>query len=176
MISAHEAPVSRSLYPAAIGPAYQLGAIVSTSAGIALGLVVLVVVWFALLWFAICYVFARASGWNRLRQLYETDWCEGPTSILSGHVGRSRVRGALIAGATPAGLYLNVTAPFRLFAGPVLIPWHDITVSPPSRGTASFVTLDFPHARTSLRVREDVARRLLEIRATGLKPFMHNTN
>ncbi len=132
--------------------------------GITFGILALVVVWFAFLWFAICYVLARASGWNRLRRLYETGRFEGPTSIVSGHVGRSRFRGALIAGATPAGLYLNVTAPFRIFAGPVLIPWHDITVSPSSGAIASFVTFDFPNARTSLRVREDVAGKLLEWR------------
>src|SRR5262249_14977019 len=103
-----------------------LGGIVVTTAGLILGIVALAAIWFALLWFLICYLFARVSGWTRLRRLYETGSFEGPTSAFSGRVGRSRLRGALIAGATPAGLYMNVTAPFRIFAGPVFIPWHDI--------------------------------------------------
>jgi hypothetical protein len=70
---------------------------------------------------------------------------------------------ALIGGATPAGLYLNVAAPFRIGAGPVLIPWHDITVSPVSSfGSISLVTFEFPSARTRLRVQENVASKLIE--------------
>ena len=141
--------------------------IVLTTAGIALGIVVLAAVWFALLWLTICYVFSRASGLSRLRRLYGTGVFEGPTSTISGRLGRSRLRGALIAGATPSSLYLNVSAPFRIFVGPVLIPWRDITVSAPSAGSASFVTFDFPSARTSLRVQEEVAGKILEWRRGG---------
>lgn len=133
-----------------------------TTAGLVLGIVVLAAIWFAILWLAICYAFAKTSGWLRLRPVYETGQFEGSTFKLSGYLGRSRFRGALIAGATPAGLYLNVAAPFRIFARPVLIPWHDITVSPPSVGPNPLVTFNLPKARTSLRVREDVASKLLE--------------
>jgi len=51
-----------------------------------------------------------------------------------------------------------------MFTAPVLIPWHDITVSPPSQDPLVLVTFDFPKARTSLRVQEDVASQLLEWR------------
>jgi hypothetical protein len=70
-------------------------------------------------------------------------------------------------GASAAGLYLNVVAIFRIGAGPVLIPWHDITVSPPSGDLPSFVAFEFPKADTRLRVREDVASKLLEWRRGG---------
>lgn len=94
--------------------------------------------------------------------LYETGTFEGATSTFSGYVGPSRYRGSLIAGATSAGLYLNVAALFRIGAGPVLIPWHDITVSAPGAGSNSLVTFEFPKARTRLRVPESVAGKLLE--------------
>lgn len=135
-----------------------------TNTTLVLSIVAAVAVWFVALWVAICYSIALVSGWRRLRPLYETGPFEGATSRFSGYVGRSRYRGALIAGATPAGLYLNVAVPFRIGAGPVLIPWHDITVAAPSAGPASFVTFEFPNARTSLRTPEDVARKLLKWR------------
>jgi hypothetical protein len=128
-----------------------------------LGIIALAVAWFFVLWLAICHVIAFASGWRRLRQLYETGPFDGPTFRFSGYVGPSRYRGAaLIGAATPAGLYLNVAAMFRIGAGPVLIPWHDITVSPPSSGLISLVTFDFPRARTRLRVQDNVASKLIE--------------
>jgi hypothetical protein len=136
---------------------------VPTTLGLILGIIALAAVGFVALWLAICYSIALVAGWKRLRQLYETGPFEGPTSTFSGYLGPSRYRGgALIVGATSAGLYLSVAAPFRIGAGPVLIPWHDITVSPPSTGLISLVTFDFPKARTSLRVRESVASKLLE--------------
>ena len=141
-----------------------------TTLGLVLGIIALVVVWFVVLWLAICYTIASVSGWRRLRQLYETGPFEGPTFKFAGYVGPSRFRGAaLIAGATPAGLYLNVVAPFRIGAGPVLIPWHDITVSPPSGGPTSLVTFEFPAARTRLRVQESVAGKLIAGRRGELK-------
>jgi hypothetical protein len=135
---------------------------VLTNTGLVLSIIAAAAAWFVILWVAICYTIASVSGWKRLRPLYETGPFEGATSKFSGYVGRSRYRGALIAGATPAGLYLNVAAPFRIGAGPVLIPWHDIKVSAPGPGVVSFVTFEFPNARTNLRVPEDVARELLK--------------
>lgn len=137
--------------------------LVPTTLGLVLGIIALAAVGFVALWVAICYGIALVAGWKRLRQLYETGPFEGgPTSTVPGYLGPSRYRGgALIVGATSAGLYLNVVAMFRIGAGPVLIPWHDITVSPPSTGPISTVTFDFPKARTSLRVRESVASKLL---------------
>ena len=132
-----------------------------STAAFTLLIVAVAVGWFALLWVAICYLFARASGWNRLRRLYETGRFEASVSTVSGRLGRSRLRGALVAGATPAGLYLNVSTPFRIFAAPVLIPWPDITVSSPSSDHIPLVSFDFVKAQTSLRVREDVATMLL---------------
>jgi hypothetical protein len=126
-----------------------------------LGILAAAALWFVALWVAICYTIAAVSGWKRLRRLYGTATFEGVTSRFSGYVGRSRFRGALIAGATPAGLFLNVAAPFRIGAGPVLIPWQDIAVSPARPGVGSLVTFDFPRARTNLRAPEDVARELL---------------
>jgi hypothetical protein len=134
---------------------------VLTNTGLVLSIIAAATVWFVILWVAICYTIASVSGWKRLRSLYETGPFQGATSKFSGYVGRSRYRGALIAGATPAGLYLNVGAPFRIGVGPVLIPWHDIKVSAPRPGV-SFVTFEFPNARTNLRVSEDVARALLK--------------
>jgi hypothetical protein len=136
---------------------------VLTNTGLVLSIIAAAAVWFFVLWVAICYSIASVSGWRRLRLLYETGPFEGATSTFSGYVGRSRYRGgALIAAATPAGLYLNVAAPFRIGAGPVLIPWNDITVSPPSPGLIQLVTFAFPNARTSLRAPEHVARELLK--------------
>lgn len=120
------------------------------------------VLWFVVLWVAICYGIASVSGWRRLRSLYETGPFEGATFPFAGYVGRSRFRGnALIGGATSSALYLNIAAPFRIGAGPVLIPWHDITVSAPSLDPIPFVTFEFPKAQTSLRVTEPVASKLL---------------
>lgn len=133
-----------------------------TTTGLVVSIIAVAAVWFVVLWVAICYSIASVSGWRRLRLLYETGPFEGATSKFSGYVGRSRYRGALIAGATTAGLYLNVAAPFRIGAGPVFIPWHHITVSAPGPGLISFVTLEFPNARTSLRVPENVASKLLQ--------------
>lgn len=141
----------------------------ASTVGFTLGIVALAVLWFAFLWVGICFLFAKASGWTRLRQLYESAPLDGPTSTVSGRLGRSRLRGALIVAGTSAGLYLNVTAPFRIFVRPVLIPWHDITISPPSND--SLVTLHFFNARTSLRVREDVATNLLMWQQS--KPGLH---
>lgn len=136
-----------------------------TNTTLVLSIVAAAIVWFVALWVAICYGIASVSGWRRLRHLYETGPFEGATLRFAGYVGRSRYRGgALIAGATPAGLYLNVAGPFRIGAGPVLIPWHDITVAAPSAGPASLVTFEFPKARTSLRAPEEVARELLKWR------------
>jgi hypothetical protein len=133
-----------------------------TTAGLVFGIVALAVVWFVVLWLAICHGIATASGWKRLRRLYATGPFDGPTLTSAGYVGASRYRGAaLIAGATPAALYLNVAAIFRIGAGPVLVPWQDVTVSAPGTGPTSLVTFEIPAARTALRVREDVADRLL---------------
>ena len=133
-----------------------------TNTSLVLSIIAAAAVWFVVLWAAICYTIASVSGWRRLRLLYETGPFEGPTSKFSGYVGRSRFRGALIAGASPAGLYLNVAAPFRIGIGPILIPWRDITVSGPSPGLVSLVTFEFSKARTNLRAPEDVARELLK--------------
>lgn len=133
-----------------------------TTTSLVFGIVTLAVVWFAGLWLAICFGIATVSGWRRLRRLYETETFAGKTTAFSGYVGGSRFRGgALIAAATPAGLYLNVAPLFRVGAGPVLIPWRDITVFPPSGGPVSLVTFELPRARTSLRVPEVVAGELL---------------
>lgn len=133
-----------------------------TNTGLVLVIIAAGAVWFVVLWVAICYTIASVSGWRRLRLLYETGPFAGATSRFSGYVGRSRYRGALIAGATPAGLYLNVAAPFRIGAGPVLIPWRDIAVSAPSPGPISLVNFEFPNARTRLRAPAFVARELLK--------------
>jgi hypothetical protein len=136
---------------------------VLTNTGLVLAIIAAGAVWFVVLWVAICYTIASVSGWRRLRLLYDAGPFEGATFKFSGYVGRSRYRGgALIAGATPAGLYLNVAAPFRIGAGPVLIPWRDIAVSAPSPGPVSLVTFEFPNARTRLRAPEVVARELLK--------------
>lgn len=144
-----------------------------TTLALVLGIIALAAVWFVGLWLAICYGIAWVSGWRRLSQLYGTGSFEGPTFKCAGYVGASRYRGgALIAGSTPAGLYLNVAALFRIGAGPVLIPWRDITVSPPSGGLISLVTFEFPTARTRLRVQENVASKLIEGRQ-GAAPRAH---
>jgi hypothetical protein len=135
-----------------------------TTAVLVLSIIAGALVGFVLLWLAICYGIASVSGWRRLRVLYETSPFVGATSRISGYVGPSRYRGALIAGATAAGLYLNVVAVFRIGTAPLLIPWRDITVSPPSGGLVSLVTFDFPRAGTSLRVPESVAGKLLAAR------------
>lgn len=123
------------------------------------------IAWFAVLWVAICFTVATVSGWRRLRRLYETGPFDGPTFRTRGFVGRSRFRGrALIVGSTAAGLYLNVAAPFRIGAGPVLVPWDEVTRPAPSPGLVSFVTLEFPKAGTSLRLPEDLASQLLQRR------------
>jgi hypothetical protein len=143
----------------------------TTTLGLILGITALAIAWFVVLWLAICYSIALASGWRRLRQLYEARPFDGPTFRFAGYVGPSRYRGAaLIAASTSTGLYLNVAAPFRIGAGPVLIPWQDITVSPPCSGRISLVTLELPRARTRLRVEENVASRLMEGRPTWLNP------
>lgn len=139
-----------------------------TTAGFVLGILAIAVLWFVVLWLAICYAIASVSGWRRLLRLYPTVPFDGPTSKFSGYVGSSRYRGkALIGGATPAGLYLNVAAPFRVGAGPVFIPWNDIAVSPAKQGHTSLVAFDFPKARTTLRVLENVASELLAPRRIG---------
>ena len=136
-----------------------------SSSGLVLAIVAVAAVGFIALWLAISYLVASVSGWKRLRLLYETGPFEGPTFRFAGYVGGSRYRGiALIAGATPAGLYLNVAAPFRVGAGPVFIPWRDVTVSAPSSGRVALVSFAFPKARTTLRAPESVAIRLLERR------------
>jgi hypothetical protein len=137
---------------------------VPTTTSLVFSIIAAGAVWFVVLWVAICYSIASLSGWRRLRLLYETGPFEGATSKFSGYVGRSRYRGALIAGATQVGLYLNVAAPFRIGAGAVLIPWQDVTVSAPSPGVTPLVTFEFPNALTRLRVPEDVASKLLEWR------------
>jgi hypothetical protein len=144
-------------------PAASFRGTVFTTTSLVLSIIVLAVVWFVGLWLAICYFIASVSGWKRLRLLYGTGPFEGATHNFAGYVGPSRFRGrALIGGATPAGLYLNVVAPFRFGAGPLLIPWHDITVSAPSGGPISYVIFEFPKAQTRLRAPESVASRLLE--------------
>jgi hypothetical protein len=138
---------------------------VPTTLVLVFGILVVAVVGFVVLWVAICYAIAVASGWRRLLPLYGTGPFAGSTSSVAGYLGPSRYRGkALIVGASATGLYLNVVAIFRIGAGPVLIPWQDVAVSPPSADPPSLVTFDFPKARTRLRLREDVARKLLEWR------------
>ena len=140
-----------------------------TTTGLVLSIIALAAVWFVVLWLAICYGIAAVAGWRRLRLLYGTGPFEGATFTFSGYVGVSRYRGrALIAGATPAGLYLNVVAPFRVGAGPVLIPWHEIAVPAPSSSPLSLVTFEFPDARTRLRVPQNVAGELLERQRGGV--------
>ena len=136
-----------------------------STAGFVLSIVALSIVGFVVLWLAICYGIAKAAGWGRLRQLYETGSFEGPTSTSPGYVGASRYRGrALIVGASPAGLYLNVSALFRVGTRPVLIPWHDVSVSAPSSGPIPLVTFELAKAGTSLRVPEGAAGKILEWR------------
>ena len=134
----------------------------STTA-IVFGTIVLSTLMFIALWCGICYGISLVARWPRLRELYAYDQgFQGPTTTFSGYVGVSRYRGALIGGATAAGLYLNVAAPFRLGgAGPVFIPWQDISVLPPSGGLIPYVTFDFPKAGTRLRVPESVANGFL---------------
>jgi hypothetical protein len=136
---------------------------VLSTASLVLSIVALSVVWFVVLWLAICYGVAKAAGWGRLRQLYETGLFGGSTTTSAGYVGASRYRGrALIIGASPAGLYLNVSGLFRVGAGPVLIPWRDVTVSVPSSGSLPLVTFEVANARTSLRIPESAANQLLK--------------
>lgn len=129
-----------------------------STVGIILGIIALSALGFVGLWCGICYGLALVAGWPRLCELYALDQgFAGPTTTFSGYVGVTRYRGALTGGATPAGLYLNVAFPFRLGAGPVFIPWQDISVLPPSTGLFPLVTFDFPKAGTRLRVPESVA-------------------
>jgi hypothetical protein len=129
-----------------------------------LGIVALGLVWFVMLWLAVSYTIALVAGWRRLRQHYATSSFDGPSFPSAGYVGPSRYRGgALIVGATPAGLYLNVAAPFRIGAGPVLVPWQEIRVSKPGNDLMSTVTFELPEAGTRLRVAGDVADRLLAL-------------
>jgi hypothetical protein len=138
---------------------------VPSTTGFVVSVLAIAVVWFVLLWVAIGFTIASVSGWRRLRRLYGTGPFAGTTFRFAGFVGRSRYRGtALIAGATPAGLYLNVAAPFRIGAGPVLVPWRDIAVTTTRLGLDSLVTVEFPRARTSLRLPEKFAEQLLERR------------
>ena len=140
----------------------------TTTTAFVFALIATVVVGFVILWVAICYALASVSGWKRLQRLFATGPFEGPTSRTSGYVGRSRYRGALIAGASAAGLYLNVVPAFRIGAGPLLIPWKSLEGPSPSPGLASHVTLEVPAANTRLRLPESVASRLLLFRPTRL--------
>jgi hypothetical protein len=140
----------------------------TTTTAFVLALLATVVVGFVALWVAICYLLASVSGWKRLQHLYATGPFEGPTFRTSGYIGRSRYRGALIAGASAAGLYLNVAPLFRIAAGPLLIPWKSIEGPSPSPGLASHLTLEIPAANASLRLPESVASRLLHFRPINL--------
>jgi hypothetical protein len=133
-----------------------------SDAGFVVALLAAAIVWFAALWLAIGYIMASVSGWRRLRRHYATGAFEGATTRISGYVGRSRYRGALIVGASSKGLYLNVAAPFRIGAGPLLVPWSEITGPAPASGSAGFVLLEFPRAETRLRLPEGVAKQLLQ--------------
>jgi hypothetical protein len=135
-----------------------------TDSGLVLGILALVAIWFVVLWLVICHILASVSGWKRLRRLYKTNAFEGDTFRFSGFVGPSRFRGALIAGATREGLYLNVAAPFRFGIGPVLVPWREITGPAPGAGPVALVTFEFPKAGTTFRAPENVADKLLEWR------------
>ena len=131
--------------------------------GVIFGLIALSGVAFIALWCGICYGIALVARWPRLRDLYGYDQAfAGPTTTFSGYVGVARYRRVLLGGATAAGLYLNVAAPFRIGAGPVFIPWQDISVVQPGSGSVSQVTFDFPKAETRLRVPESVARTFFE--------------
>jgi hypothetical protein len=126
-----------------------------------LGIIVLFTLGFLAIWCGVCYGVALVARWPRLRELYAFDQgFEGKTTTFTGQVGVASYRRVLSGAATPVGLYLNVAAPFRLGAGPVLIPWQDILVSQPGSGPISQVTFDFTKADTRLRVSPGVASRV----------------
>lgn len=129
----------------------------------ALAIVGLAIVWFLLLWVAISFAVASASGLRRLRRLYATSPDGERAFAIAGYLGPSRFRGrALVARSTPAGLYLDVHRIFRIGAGAVLIPWREIELPVPNDRTEPLVTFGFPRAATRLRVSPEIAAKLLE--------------
>lgn len=116
-------------------------------------------------WMTICLGLSRSSGWNELAQRWEApERGLGPAAPLryfqSGAVGKVSFGGALITGADPSGLYLDVLLPFRYGFRPLLIPWDQLEYVGPR---AFFMDEVKASNGGSLRLRRTEYRKLLEL-------------
>lgn len=85
-----------------------------------------------LVWLLVSVVISYTGGWFSLARNFRSqasfagsEW-RGESGMMR---GLAHYRNCLIVGANPAGIYLAVFLPFRVFHPPLFIPWNEITQS-----------------------------------------------
>jgi hypothetical protein len=120
---------------------------------------------FGAFWCLVCYLLSAIAGWPKLRGTYSIrEPFRGYQTVGSGRLGATRYGLCLIVGANEGGIYLNVVFPFRVGAGPVLVPWSEVRVSSSTTWLVHYLTFEFPRASTSLRLSERLGKKLLSHR------------
>jgi hypothetical protein len=96
-------------------------------AAVGLGVVLILVVAFSVM----SRLFARASGWNALAELYAASFTPDAPLQQRRHtqVGAVRYRNCSTIGVSASGLFLSVSAPVISKHPPLLIPWSAITAA-----------------------------------------------
>ena len=103
------------------------------------GLVVLGVSMFPLIWSFVCIAISSIGGWRKLAAAYRTSQPFGG-KLQRFQTARmragARYKGCLNVGASPSGLFLSTYFPFRPGHPPLLVPWQDVTVRPYAEAAA----------------------------------------
>ena len=97
-------------------------------------------------WMLVLRIISAASGWSRLAKRYseERPFLGETRRFESARFGVANYNGMLIIGANASGLYLVPMRIFRPFHRPLLIPWAEICVDPPTDGVVHRMRLIFP--------------------------------
>lgn len=79
-------------------------------------------------WVALLKIIAYLSGWNTLKQTYETTYTHNEINYfgISGKIGKFYYNSILNVSLSEAGLFLSVGPLFRFGHPFLLIPWSNI--------------------------------------------------
>jgi hypothetical protein len=116
-------------------------------------------IFFVLLWIIITAFTSWLGGWARLAGYYAalSPFSGQKRTMQSGYLNWARYRGVLTLGANESGLYLAVMVLFRVGHPPLLIPWHDITVTVKKGILGTYMVLTFAKVPgMKLRIRRGV--------------------
>lgn len=125
--------------------------------------IIIFMIFFIVIWTAVCFILAKVGGWQKLARIYRHD---GQFNGKRWHFRSCRMNGyvnyngCLTFGASSAGLYLKILPLFCFYHPPLLIPWSQIKTE--KNNDSSYCKLTFsPIPDIQILISESLCEKIL---------------